>query len=349
MGNLKKVAVVAMTILLAGGCGAKTIPTLQNGDQVITTLKDDKKISVNDLYNSLKNQYGLEVLMTTIDKLILEDKYNGEIDAAKDYAKSTMDQLKQNYGDELLQAIQYYTNYNTLEEYENSVYISYLQNKAVTDYAKTQIKDSDIKKYYKESTKPDIKVSYILIDFNTKNDASEDEKTKADTEAQNKAKEVIDKLNASKNVSETFKELAKEYSSDTSTKDDGGNLGYINTSTLGDNYTSVVNAAYELKDGEYTKTAVKSNLGYNIVYRTETKEKPALDDVKDSIIQTLADEYVSKNEESQIKAMQELRKEYNMDIVDSELHDKYVNYIQNSLAQIQEKSKESSKTDNQTK
>ena len=32
--------------------------------------------------------------------------------------------------------------------------------------------------------------------------------------------------------------------------------------------------------------------------------------------------------------MQELRKEYEMDIIDSDIHDQYVTYIQNSLAQI---------------
>ena len=45
--------------------------------------------------------------------------------------------------------------------------------------------------------------------------------------------------------------------------------------------------------------------------------------------------YISENADAQIKAMQNLRKEYDMDIIDSDIHDQYVKYIQNSLAQIQ--------------
>lgn len=331
MKNMKKIMIGACCLLLLTGCGEKVVPKLENGEEVITTLKDDKKISVNELYNALKDQYGLESLMNIIDKIILEDKYASDLDAAKENATNTLNQLKESYGDDLLQAIQYYTNYNTLEDYENSVYLSYLQNKAVKDYAKANIKDSEVNKYYKDEIKPDIKVSHILITVDTKSDASDDEKNKAEENAKKTAEEVINKLNQG----QSFSDLAKEYSKDDSTKEDGGNLGFINTTTLGDQYKELVDAAYNLKDGEYTKSPVKSELGYHVVLRTETKEKASLDEVRDSILDTLADEYIKNNQDAQIKAMQELRKEYNMDIIDSELHDQYVKYIQNSLAQIQ--------------
>jgi foldase protein PrsA len=264
------------------------------------------------------------------------------MDAAKESAQNTIDQLKSSYGDKLLSAIQYYTSYKTVDDYQNYVYLSYLQNKAVNDYAKTKITDSEVKKYYKDSIKADIKISHILINVDVASDASDDDKTQAENDAKAKAEEVISKLKDSKNVSDTFTELAKEYSSDDSTKDDGGNLGYINTDTLGDDYANVVTAAYKLKDGEYTKEPVKTTLGYHVVLRTETKDKAALDDVKDSIISTLATQYVTNNKDATIKAMQELRKSYDMDIVDTDLHDDYVNYIQNSLEQIKEAANSSS-------
>jgi foldase protein PrsA len=338
----KKAIVLSMCVLLTAGCGAKTTPKLENGDEAITTLSDDRKISVDDLYNKMKDQYGLETLINMIDKMILEDKYADQMDAAKESAQSTIDQLKSSYGDKLLSAIQYYTSYKTVDDYQNYVYLSYLQNKAVNDYAKTKITDSEVKKYYKDSIKADIKISHILINVDVASDASDDDKTQAENDAKAKAEEVISKLKDSKNVSDTFTELAKEYSSDDSTKDDGGNLGYINTDTLGDDYANVVTAAYKLKDGEYTKEPVKTTLGYHVVLRTETKDKAALDDVKDSIISTLATQYVTNNKDATIKAMQELRKSYDMDIVDTDLHDDYVNYIQNSLEQIKEAANSSS-------
>ena len=344
MKNLKRVMVVALCLLLVTGCGAKTIPTLDNGDEVITTIKGDKKISVKDLYNKLKDQYGLETLVNLIDKMILEDKYANDIDAAKDSAESTMKQLKESYKDDLLQAIQYYTNFNSLEEYQDSLYVNYLQEKAVKDYAKAQIKDSEINKYYKEKTKADIKIAHILITADYASDADEDTKNKALEEAKNKADEVIKKLNEADNKEEAFKSLASEYSKDDSTKNDGGNLGFINTNTLGDQYKNVVDKAYELKDKEYSKEAVKSELGYHVVMRLETKEKASLDSVRDSILDTLASEYTTNHNDTTVKAMQELRKEYEMDIIDSEIHDKYVNYIQSTLSQLQAQAKENSNT-----
>ena len=325
MKNIKKILLVGCCVFLLAGCGEKTIPKLENGEEAITTLKDDRKISITDLYSKLKEQYGLESLMNIIDKMILEDKYSSDIDAAKESAKSTMDQLKESYGDNLLSAIQQYTNFNSLEDYEDSLYLNYLQSKAVKDYAKKNIKDSEINKYYKDEIKADIKISHILI---TTDDVSEED-------AKKRAEEVINKLNEASDKAQAFKDLAKEYSKDESTKEDGGSLGFINTNTLGDSYKNMVDAAYNLKDGEYSKSPVKTELGYHVVFRNETKEKASLDEVKDTILDELATKYISENPEAQIKAMQELRKEYDMNIVDSELHDQYVKYIQNSLSQLQ--------------
>ena len=338
----KKIIVLTLCSLLLCGCGKNNIE-LKDGEGVITSLRDDKKISVKDLYNELKNTYGLETLMNMIDKMILEDKYNGDIEAAKADAESTINQLKQSYGDDLESAIQYYTSYNSIADYQDFLYINYLQQKAITDYSKAQITNKEIEKYYKDEIKPDIKVSHMLITVDVDGNATDDDKTKATDEAKNKAIEVINKLKESSNPSERFKELAKEYSNDDATKEDGGNLGFINVDTLGDSYKDVVDASYKLKDGEYTKDPVKSELGYHVVLRTETKEKATLDEVKDSILDKLATEYASSHTEASIKAMQELRNEYDMNIEDSDLHDKYVNYIQNSLAKLKEQANTTSK------
>ena len=343
---LKKTIIIgAVSLFLVTGCGNKEIAKLSHGDEVVVELKDNSKISVNDLYNSLKNRYGLEVVVNMIDKIILEKEYPNDLNAAKESAETTMKQLEEQYGDKLESAIQYYTSYNTKEEYQDGLYLNYLQEKAVTSYAKAQIKESEIKKYYKDSIKPDIKISHILFSVNYDSNASDDDKNKAKEDAKNKANEVLEKL---KSVSKDelqakFSELAKEYSNDESTKNDGGNLGVINTDTLGSNYTKVVDAAYKLKDNEYTTEVVESELGYHIILRTETKEKASLDDVRDTILDTLSNTYVSSHSEASIKAMQELRKKYNLNITDSELKTSYTNYIQNSLLQAQESDSSSSK------
>lgn len=337
----KKIIALSLSVLLLAGC-AKTTPELKDGEQIITSLKGDRNISVKDLYEELKDRYGLEALISMIDKIILEDKYQNDLESAKSDAENTMAQLKAQYKDDLLSTIQYYTNYNTIEDYQDYLYISYLQQKAVTDYAKEQITESQIKKYYKDEVKSDIKVSHIFINVNASSTDSNEDKTNAENDAKAKATEIINKLNESNNVTETFAELAKEYSSDETTKNDGGNLGYINTDTLGESYKELVDAAYKLKDGQYSKEVVKTELGYHVILRTETKEKVSLEDAKDSIKEKLSTQYIADNSETSIKAMQQLRKEYEMDINDDELQSYYTNYIQNSLAQLREQASSTS-------
>lgn len=340
----KVVALSLASMTLLSGCGAKTIPTLENGDQAVVTFNENAKISVNDFYNQMKDKYGTEVILNMIDKMILEKKYADSTEEAHKNADSVMSQLETSYGDKLLSAIQTYTGYQTLDEYKDYVYLSYLQNKAAEDYAKDNIGEKDIKKYYNDEIKPDIKVSHILISVNYASDASEDDKTKAKNEAKAKAQEALDKLKAAdkSKIADTFSELAKEYSNDDSSKDDGGSLGFINTDTLGSNYNNLVTEAYKLKDGEYSSNIVETELGYHLVYRTETKEKAKLDDVRDKIIDALVSDYLSENQEAYIKSMQAVRKEYGMNIIDDDLNTNYTNYIQNSLLKIQENKKNSS-------
>ena len=340
----KVVALSLASMTLLSGCGAKTIPTLENGDQAVVTFNENAKISVTDFYNQMKDKYGTEVILNMIDKMILEKKYADSTEEAHKNADSVMSQLETSYGDKLLSAIQTYTGYKTLDEYKDYVYLSYLQNKAAEDYAKDNISEKDIKKYYNDEIKPDIKVSHILISVNYATDASDDDKTKAKNEAKAKAQEALDKLKAAdkSKIADTFSELAKEYSNDDSSKNEGGNLGFINTDTLGSNYNNLVTEAYKLKDGEYSSNIVETELGYHLVYRTETKEKADLESVRDTIVDALVSDYLKENQEAYIKSMQAVRKEYGMDIIDDDLNTNYTNYIQNSLLKIQENKKNSS-------
>lgn len=332
----KKIAVLMLCALCVGGCGK--VPTLKNGQEAVVTI-DGGGISAEDLYTELKDSMGLQALITLIDTQVLEKEYKGELKAATTNAESTIKNYIDSYGSEkdFLTALQYYTNYSTIDAYKEYLYLSYLQNLAIEDYAKTQISDKEIKKYYNDKIVGDIEVSHILITPKVTDDMKEDEKTKAENEALDKANEVIGKLKEAKNVKDTFKELAKEYSDDAATKNKGGSLGAINKDTLGATYDEFVAAAYKLKDGKYTTTAVKTSLGYHIILRTKTNEKAKLDDVKDSIQKTLATELMNTDQTISIKGLQELRKKYNVEIKDPELKTQYANYIQNGLSELEKK------------
>lgn len=330
----KKLFMLCLCLVLVTGCG-KQIPKLKNGEEAVVTINKKDKISVDSLYEEIKEKYALETLISMIDKKILEDKYKKNLDDANTYAESTMKSLEDQYGDELEQMIAYYTGHQSTESYKASLYLSHLQGLAVDDYAKSQIKDKDVKEYYKNEVIGDIELSHILITPEVKDGMTDEEKTKAETAAENKAKDLISELKNAKDVKAKFAELAKKNSQDESTAKNGGSLGYINYGTLSENYDVLIDEAVKLKNNSYSTTAIKTSLGYHIILRTNQKDKAKLDDVKDTIIDRLAKELSASDSTVAVKAMQELRKEYNVEIQDSELKEQYANYIQNALSQNQ--------------
>ena len=287
----------------------------------------------------LKDKYALQSVINMIDKSILEKAFPDEIESAKTYASSLIDSMVDQYGDkqQLLQAIQYYTNYSSIEAYQDYIYLSQLQSHAAEEYAKTQITNKEIKKYYNDEVKGDIEVNHILIAPSVNSDASETEKTEAEDAAKVKVDEIINILNTAKDnkedVKAKFEELAREYSLDTSTKENGGSLGRINQDTLGEEYAELVDAAYKLKDGEYSKEVITTELGYEIIYRSSSYDKKSLDEMRDSIIEKLAKKLVEDDATVSINALKYYRDSYNMKIEDSELSKQYELYIKNALSQ----------------
>ncbi len=336
----KKIIVLALCMLLISGCGSK-IPKLSNGDEAVITMKDGQKISVNELYEGMKNEYALQTLINLMDKKILEEKYGDRLDEANQSVETNVSTLEQYYGDSLEGMLQQ-AGYPSLDAYKQEAYINYLRNLAIEDYCKGKIKDKEVEEYYKNEIEPDIVVSHILITPNVTDDMTDEEKETAEKEAKDKINSVIAELKKtnSKDVATKFAELAKQYSMDETNKDKGGSLGTINKDTLSDEYDELVSAAYKLKDGEYSKDIIETEIGYHVILRTETKEKASLDEVKDTILSDLASEYIQAHSVAQVEALQELRKDYKMEIVDSDLQKQYATYIQNQLTQLQAQDQE---------
>lgn len=336
----KKIFALCAIMLLASGCGK--VPKLENGKEAIVTFKDGEKISVDDFYELIKNEYGLNSLISMVDKYICETEFEDYKDTASKNADALINSLKEQYGseDKLLEALQG-SGYNTIDAYKDYAYLSYLQSHAIEEYAKTKITDKEIENYYKNDAIGDMEINHILITSNVKKDATEDEKKAAQDEAKKKANEVIDKLNTAKkngeDITEAFTKLAKEYSEDDSNKDKGGALGKINYGSLSSKYDELVKAAKSLKDGEYSTSVITTELGYHVILKVKTYEKDTLENLKDSIKETLAEKYITNNKSSiGLNALQHYRKEYKMEIQDDEMKKQYSNYIQNALLTIQQ-------------
>ena len=319
----KKILLISLIALCMCGCGK--VSKLSDGKDAVVSFKGMESISVDSLYDSMKDRYAVSILIDMIDKEILFKEYKDKIEEAEDYADEQIDALEESYEseEELLNAINSYYGYQSIKEFKEYIQLNYFRDLATTDYAKSQITDEKVEKYYEEETVGDIEASHILITVDVKDDANDKDKEKAEEKALNKAKEVIEKLNNG----EDFAKLAKKYSKDDSNKDNGGDLGKFNK---GDMVSEFEAAAFNLKVDEYTKEPVKTSYGYHIIKKTKEHEKESLEKIKDEIIETLSSELIANDKTISITALKELRKEKGMKLEDSEIKTAYNKYM-NSL------------------
>lgn len=318
--NSGKILISGLLIFSLIGCGK--VPVLDNGKEAVVT-SDAKNISVTEFYEKIKEKYGVNVLVDMIDEMILNDKYKETTKEEKEYieekVKEVEDSAKQ-YNTTFEYLISYYYGLETKAEFEKFVSLSYRRNEAVKELVGKDITDKEIEKYYKENIYGDIRTKHILISIDTLDGMTTEEKTKAENEALNKAKDIIKKLNNG----EDFDKLAKEYSSDKATKNKGGDTGWFNT---GDMLEEFEKAAYALKKGNYTTTPVKTKYGYHIIYKTDEKAKPELKDVKSTIKETLVTKKLSEDSALFYKKLEELRKEYGVEIHDDKLNGDFNTYM----------------------
>ncbi len=331
----KKIFIVLLCVIALCGCGK--VSKLKNGSDAVVSFKNGNKISVDDLYTELKNSYGVYKLVEMVDDYVLHKEYGNDItEDMKKYAEEQISYIKNYYPNEsdYLNYIQSNFGVANENEFKEYIYINYLRNKAVEDYSKSQITDKAVEDYYNNEAVGDIKVSHILITPEKNDNMTDEEIEKSEKKAEKKAKDLIKKLQESEDVAKTFAELAKENSDDEGTKKDGGDVGYFNK--IGDNVmvSEFSDAAYKLKDNEYTLEPVKSEYGYHIILRTGSKEKESLKNLKSDIKKVLSEKFKNETKTIQVDAMTELRKKYDMNIEDSELSNQYGNYIQYLISQV---------------
>ncbi len=116
---------------------------------------------------------------------------------------------------------------------------------------------------------PQIKASHILVNYNNP-------EGKVDTAyARAKIDTVMQKL---KN-GEDFAKLAEEYSDDTGSKKNGGDLGYFSRRMMVKEFDE---AAFNLKPGQISDI-VQTNFGFHIIKLTDQKPYPTFDEDKEEL------------------------------------------------------------------
>ena len=313
------ILVIVEGILLLTGALTK-VPKNENGADILVSLNDGTNYTVNDIYNDMKSAYALNTILSKVDNKILTTEFKDKKSDVEDYAKNILANLKANYksDDELLSALQNY-GYNTVDDYLEVVKTSQYQSYAAQDYAKTLIKEEDIKKYYEEKTHGDISAMHVLVKPTS---TSNDDLNKAKAKAEEIIKAIKEDVKNGTDIKEAFNKYKDN--KDVTFED----LGTFNYKQMDEAFSI---AAYGLKVNEMSSTPVKSSFGYHVILKTGEFEKPSYDESKDSIIETLANEKTQSDSTISAKAMKNLREKYGFKINDSDIENYYSRYINRQL------------------
>ncbi len=189
--------------------------------------------------------------------------------------------------------------------------LQYRRNTYAKDYIKTLISDKDVEKYYNDNVYGDINTKHILV----KVDSSASDKDKK--AAEDLAKEIISKLNDGK----SFDEVKDEYKDKITYEE----LGY--KSYNANLESAYMDAMQKLDNNSYSKEPVKTSYGYHVIYRIDQKDKPALEDVKEEIIDSLVSEKKSEDKNISYIALDKMREEAGLKFSDTVLEKKYNTYM----------------------
>ena len=257
--------------------------------------------SVTDFESEIKTEMEinrLQALVTggvTVSDQAVRDAYLQQGQKVKfDYAVLSLEDIKKtiNPSDADLQAFfkQNAARYaDAIPETRKIEYVSFDASKLPG--GKPAVSDAEIQAYYNAhladyKTDEEVKTRHILVSVAAGADAATDAAAKA------KAQDALKQLQAGGN----FADLAKKFSDDPGSKDQGGELPMMPTSGLDPAYAK---AAMALSPGQ-TSSLVRSQFGYHII-QTEQKQaagtKP-LADVKDTISQLLSQQKAGSAEQT---------------------------------------------------
>ncbi|WP_152394110.1 peptidylprolyl isomerase [Paenibacillus guangzhouensis] len=285
--NMTPVWMVISAVLLIGLVFVTLKPPLDKGKSVVASV-NGADITKDQLYDAMLEAGGT----STVNSLIMYEVVGQEakkekITVSEADIDKEVENIKKSYGSEE-GFNQMLTQYNlTLEALRKEMVPQVQLTKLLTP--KVSVTDQEVKDYYEAnkasmSTPEQVRASHILV----------------------KTKEEADAIEKELKGGADFATLAKEKSTDTGSKANGGDLNFFGKGQMVPEFEE---AAFKLKVGEISEP-VKSDYGYHIIKVTEKKEaiNPTLDDKKVEIKEQLTKQKISEMSSEYIQGLRDKAK-----------------------------------------
>ncbi|PKM87975.1 MAG: foldase [Firmicutes bacterium HGW-Firmicutes-12] len=254
-GSRSQSLILVFLLLVALGIGVITGKyVLSEGSIInndIVAKVNEKGIDKEELYKVMLKQSGAQ----SLDLLITNEIVNQEADkqnisVSEEEIDTEMEEIYEYYGGQEAVVQELATSGLTLEDLREDINMNTKLKKLLEK--RITISEEDMKAYFEENKdqfveEEQVKASHILLD------------------SEETAKEIKEKLAEGQD----FSELAKTYSTDTSNKEYGGDLGYF---TRGKMVPEFDQAAFSLKEGEISEP-IKTEFGYHIILVVDKKDK----------------------------------------------------------------------------
>ncbi len=216
------------------------------------------------------------------------------------------------------QITQIITSYSSEQDFKNDLKANGIDQKFLESELKSQllrnkiidkvtadvtVTDEEVKQYYDDNKNTlflvpvSVKASHILVMFPWIKDSSVEESEEGRKEAREKIEMIEQKLEAGAN----FEDMARQYSDDETTAENGGDLGYISKGQMVEEFD---NALFSLDVGEVSGI-VETEYGYHIIKVYDRKESyiQKFDEVEESINSYLLNSYKSSKWEDFIYSL----------------------------------------------
>ena len=301
--NYKGMLVGAIIVgLIAGVAWPKREAKLQDGKEVAVETRV-AKYTAEKLYDALKEKNGLTVLLTELDRDIINDKYGTSLDeeareSATTEAESYINQYSLYYSmDEETFLSQ--NGFKDREDFIQNLMTNYKMNHYVNEYIANSLSEDDLKSYYNSSVFGDKVVT--LISSTT----SEADVKKAQKELKNGTS--LEKVK-SKYSGLVFNDLTMTYDQAYSYPE------------------NVVKIIMNMSAKQVSDVINDSTYGYLTIYVTSSKDKPSYEDAKEGIKNSIAQQKQTDDQTLYYKALIELRNEYGIKFYDASYEKYYTNF-----------------------